>query len=131
MGSALAHRILAWDHIQHGEFDEASTELADAAALNQRDMWLRYYLSVLKYRVAQSKHVDIQGLPNMMLDLRAVLEWYPEMAGAYDLLCIARPEGQPHSKVRQRRAGHRRLLADSGRRVDPLCRRHNPQTPSR
>jgi len=93
IGSALAHRILAWDHIQHGEFDEASTELADAAALNQRDMWLRYYLSVLKYRVAQSKHVDIQGLPNMMLDLRAVLEWYPEMAGAYDLLGIARNEG--------------------------------------
>jgi tetratricopeptide (TPR) repeat protein len=93
IGSALAHRILAWDHIQHGEFEEASTELADAAALNQRDMWLRYYLSVLKYRIAQSKHVDIQGLPNMMLDLRAVLEWYPEMAGAYDLLGIARNEG--------------------------------------
>ena len=93
IGSALAHRILAWDHIQHGEFDEASSELADATALNQRDMWLRYYVSVLKYRVAQSKHTDIQGLPNMMLDLRAVLEWYPEMAGAYDLLGLARNEG--------------------------------------
>jgi tetratricopeptide (TPR) repeat protein len=93
MGSALAHRILAWDRIQHGEFDEASTELADATALNQRDMWLRYYLSVLKYRVAQYKHSDIQGLPNMMLDLRAVLEWYPEMADAYDLLALARNEG--------------------------------------
>ncbi len=93
IGSPLAHRILAWDHIQHGEFEEASTELADAAALNQRDMWLRYYLSVLKYRIAQSKHADIQGLPNMMLDLRAVLEWYPEMAGAYDLLAVARNEG--------------------------------------
>ena len=93
IGSALAHRILAWDHIQHGEFDEASTELADAAALNPRDMWLRYYVSVLKYRIAQSKHTDIQGLPNMMLDLRSVLEWYPEMAGAYDLLGIARNEG--------------------------------------
>jgi hypothetical protein len=93
IGSPLAHRILAWDHIEHNEFDEASTELADASALNQRDMWLRYYLSVLKYRVAQSKHADIQGLPNMMLDLRAVLEWYPEMAGAYDLLGVARNEG--------------------------------------
>jgi hypothetical protein len=93
IGTALAHRILAWDHIQHGEFEEASTELADAAALNQRDMWLRYYLSVLKYRVAQTKHTDIQGLPNMMLDLRAVLEWYPEMADAYDLLALARNEG--------------------------------------
>jgi tetratricopeptide (TPR) repeat protein len=93
IGSALAHRILAWDHIQHGEFEEASTELADAAALNPRDMWLRYYLSVLKYRVAQTNHSDIQGLPNMMLDLRAVLEWYPEMAAAYDLLALARNEG--------------------------------------
>ena len=93
IGSPLAHRILAWDHIQHGEFEEASTELADAAALNQRDMWLRYYLSVLKYRISQTKHTDIQGLPNMMLDLRAVLEWYPELAGAYDLLALARNEG--------------------------------------
>jgi hypothetical protein len=93
IGSPLAHRILAWDHIEHNEFDEASTELSDASALNQRDMWLRYYLSVLKYRVAQTKHADIQGLPNMMLDLRAVLEWYPEMAGAYDLLGVSRNEG--------------------------------------
>ena len=93
IGSPLAHRILAWDHIQHGEFDNATTEIADAIALNQRDMWLRYYMSVLKYRVAQAKHTDIQGLPNMMLELRAVLEWYPEMADAYDLLGVARNEG--------------------------------------
>jgi tetratricopeptide (TPR) repeat protein len=92
-GSPLAHRILVWDHIQHGEFDQALTEFADAAALNPRDMWLRYYRSVLKYRVAQASHADLQGLPNMMLDLRAVLEWYPEFADAYDLLAIARNEG--------------------------------------
>jgi tetratricopeptide (TPR) repeat protein len=93
VGSPLAHRILAWDHIQHGEFDEATTDLADATALDPRDMWLRYYLSVLKYRVAQAKHADMQGLPNMMIDLRAVLDWYPELAGAYDLLGVARNEG--------------------------------------
>ncbi len=93
IGSALAHRILAWDHIQHNEFDDAATELSDAAALNPRDMWLRYYSAILKYRIAQSKHADMQGLPNMMLDLRAVLEWYPEMANAYDLLALARNEG--------------------------------------
>lgn len=92
-GIALAHRLLAWDHMEHGEFDDAITELGDAAALNQRDMWVRYYLSVLKYRMAQAKHSDIQGLANMMLDLRAVLEWYPELAGAYDLLAMARNEG--------------------------------------
>jgi tetratricopeptide (TPR) repeat protein len=93
IGNALAHRILAWDHIEHGEFDDAILELGSAAALNQRDMWIRYYLSALKYRMAQAKHTDIQGLPNMMLDLKAVLEWYPELAGAYDLLALARNEG--------------------------------------
>jgi hypothetical protein len=29
----------------------------------------------------------------MMIDLRAVLDWYPEFAGAYDLLAVARNEG--------------------------------------
>jgi tetratricopeptide (TPR) repeat protein len=91
MGSALAHRILAWDHIQHGEFADATTELKDASALNPRDMWVRYYVSVLKYRGAQAG--EIQGLPNMMLDLRSVLEWYPELADAYDLLAVARNAG--------------------------------------
>jgi hypothetical protein len=92
-GNEIAHRVLAWDHIQRNEFDAASEELSDAAALNPRDMWIRYYLSVLKYRMSQAKHTDIPGLPNMMLDLRTVLEWYPEFADAYDLLAIARREG--------------------------------------
>ncbi len=93
IGNPLAHRILAWDHIQHGEFAEAASEIRDASALNPRDMWLRYYVSVLKYRSAQATHADIQGLPNMMLDLRSVLEWYPELADAYDLLAVARNTG--------------------------------------
>ena len=92
-GNELAHRVLAWDHIQHGEFDEAAEELGNAAALNQHDMWIRYYLSLLKYRIAQSKHLEIQGLANMMQDLRAVLDWYPEFADADDLLGVARTEG--------------------------------------
>jgi Flp pilus assembly protein TadD len=92
-GNEIAHRALAWDHIQRNEFEEATAELSDAAALNPRDMWIRYYLSVLKYRMAQAKHADIQGLANMMQDLRAVLEWYPEFAEAYDLMALARMEG--------------------------------------
>jgi len=92
-GNGTAHRILAWDHIQRGEFDAASEELNDAATLNPRDMWIRYYLSVMKYRISLSKHTDILGLPNMMLDLRTVLEWYPEFAEAYDLMATARREG--------------------------------------
>ena len=92
-GNEIAHRMLAFDHIQHGEFDQAAEELGNAAALDQRDMWVRYYLSFLKYRSAQSKHLEIQGLANMMQDLRAVLDWYPEFADAYDLLGVARMEG--------------------------------------
>ena len=92
-GNEIAHRALAWDHLQHGEFDATAEELGDAAALNQRDMWVRYYLAVLKYHIAQAHHSDIQGLPNMMQDLRAVLDWYPEFADAYDLMAIARKVG--------------------------------------
>jgi hypothetical protein len=93
VGNEIAHRALAWDHIERKEFDAAAEELADASALNPRDMWIRYYLSVLKYRVAQSKHAQIVGLPNMMQDLHAVLEWYPEFAEAYNLLAVAHIEG--------------------------------------
>jgi hypothetical protein len=93
IGNEIAHRALAWDHLQRNEFDLTAEELGDAAALNQRDMWLRYYLSVLKYRISLSKHTDIAGLPNMMQDLRGVLEWYPEFASAYDMMAIARMEG--------------------------------------
>src|ERR1700691_2540720 len=89
-GNEIAHRTLAWDHLQRGEFDATTEELGDAASLSQRDMWIRYYLSVLKYRVSRANHTDMQGLPNMMQDLRAVVEWYPQFADAYDLLAMAR-----------------------------------------
>jgi hypothetical protein len=92
-GNEIAHRSLAWDHLQRSEFDTATEELGDAAALNPGDLWIRYYLSVLKYKMSQAKHNDIQGLPNMLQDLRAVLDWYPEFANAYDLMAIARMEG--------------------------------------
>jgi len=93
IGNPLAHRFLAWDHIEHSEFEEAFNEISDAASLNPRDMWQRYYLSLAKYRMAQAKHADMMGLANMMLDLKAVLEWNPEMADAYDLLAVARNSG--------------------------------------
>jgi hypothetical protein len=93
VGNEIAHRALAWDHLEHGEFDTAAEELSNAAILDQRDMWIRYYLAVLKYRIAKAKHADIQGLPNMMQDLRAVLDWYPEFADAYDLMAMARKVG--------------------------------------
>ena len=93
VGNPVAHRFLIWDLIQHGQFSEAFSEVNDTASLNPRDVWLRYYLSVAKYRVAQARQTDIPGLANMMLDLKTVLEWNPEMADAYDLLAIARSSG--------------------------------------
>ncbi len=36
---------------------------------------------------------DMQGIANMMQDLRAVLDWYPELADAYNMLGVARIEG--------------------------------------
>jgi hypothetical protein len=92
-GNEIAHRALAWDHIQRGEFDAAAEELSDAAALNSHDTWIRYYLCVMKYRVSLAKHAEIQGLPNMLQELRAVLEWYPEFADAYDLMAVTRMQG--------------------------------------
>jgi hypothetical protein len=93
IGNPTAHRFLAWDAIEHDEFEEGFNEINDAASLNPRDMWLRYYLSAGKYRVARARHTDMMGLANMMLDLKAVLEWNPQMANAYDLLAVARNSG--------------------------------------
>jgi len=36
IGDALAHRLLAWDYIQRGEFQDAFREIGDAATLNPR-----------------------------------------------------------------------------------------------
>ena len=108
-GNALAHRILAWDHIEHGKFEPAVAELGDAAILNERDTWIRYYLSVLKYRMAHAAHADIQGLANMMQDLRTVIEWYPEFADAYDLMAVARMEGGSSSAAMQAERAAMRL----------------------
>jgi Flp pilus assembly protein TadD len=89
----LAHRALAWAFIEEKNFESAVEELGNAAELNQHDPWVRYYLSVLKYRIAQTNHQSIHGLANMMQDLRAVLDWYPEFAEAYNMLAMARVEG--------------------------------------
>ena len=88
-----ARRALAWDHITQQKFDDASDELERASELDPRDPWIWYYRSVLKYRQAEATHHEMQGLANMMQDLRAVLDWYPEFAEAYNMLGMARVEG--------------------------------------
>lgn len=88
-----ARRAIAWDHISQKKFDQAVDELDRATALNPRDPWTWYYRAVLKYRQAEETHREMQGLANMMQDLRAVLDWYPEFAEAYNMLGMARVEG--------------------------------------
>lgn len=89
----IAHRTLARLHIDGKEFPQAAEELGNAAALDPRDTWIRYYLSLLKYRTSQVNHEEIQGLANMMVDLKATIDWYPEFAEAYNMLAMARTEG--------------------------------------
>jgi tetratricopeptide (TPR) repeat protein len=88
-----AHRSLARDHIQQKQFDAAAEDLKTAEELNARDPWIWYYRSVMKYRKAQITHQEILGLANMLQDLRSVLDWYPDMADAYNMLGMARVEG--------------------------------------
>jgi tetratricopeptide (TPR) repeat protein len=88
-----AHRGLAWDDIHEKKFDAAADELEKATDLNPRDPWIWYYRSVLKYRKAQATRQEMQGLANMMQDLRALADWYPELADAYNMLGMARVEG--------------------------------------
>ncbi len=88
-----ARRGLAWEDIRQKRFDAAADELDKATELNPRDPWIWYYRSALKYRKAQATRQEMQGLANMMQDLRAVADWYPELADAYNMLGMARVEG--------------------------------------
>ncbi|MGP0099808.1 MAG: tetratricopeptide repeat protein [Terriglobales bacterium] len=89
----MARRALAWDDIHQKRFDAAAEDLDKATDLNSRDPWIWYYRSVMKYRKAQVTGQEMQGLANMMQDLRAVTDWNPEMADAYNMLGLARVEG--------------------------------------
>jgi tetratricopeptide (TPR) repeat protein len=91
--NAIAHRALAWMHLQSKEYDAATEELSSALELDGEDPWVRYYLALVKYHAAESSGHPFQGLSNMMQDLRAVLDWNPEMAEAYSMLAMARVEG--------------------------------------
>ena len=91
----MRRRIAGWrrEYLRQNKFDLAADELDKAAELNPRDPWIWYYRSALKYQKAQATRQDMQGLANMMQDLRAVTDWYPELADAYNMLGMARVEG--------------------------------------
>jgi tetratricopeptide (TPR) repeat protein len=89
----IAHRALAWVHLDKKEFSQVAEELGNAAALDPHDVWNRYYLALLKYRTAQTNHEEISGLANMMIDLKVAIDWYPDLAEAFNMLALARMEG--------------------------------------
>jgi tetratricopeptide (TPR) repeat protein len=91
--NAIAHRALAWVHLDQKEFSQVAEELGNAAALDPHDTWNRYYLALLKYRTAQTNHEEISGLANMMIDLKVAIDWYPDLAEAFNMLAMARIEG--------------------------------------
>jgi thioredoxin-like negative regulator of GroEL len=91
--NAVAHRALAWDHVEKKEFDAATEELDKATELDDRDPWLHYYKALVKYRQREGTGESFRGLANMIQDLRAVLDWDPDFAEAYNLLAMARLEG--------------------------------------
>ena len=92
MDNVVARRSLAWTHIEKKEFDRAVEELSKAGELNPKDPWLHYYLALVRYHLAQTGQAT-GGLPNMMQDLRQVLDWDPEFAQARAMLAMAQLEG--------------------------------------
>ena len=91
--NVVARRGLAWAHLEKKEFDSAIEELNKGAELNSKDPWLHFYLALVRLRAAQSSRTSIRGLPNMMQDLHAVLDWDPEFAEARSMLAMAQLDG--------------------------------------
>jgi tetratricopeptide (TPR) repeat protein len=88
-----AYRALAWAEMEKKEFDHAADELDKASELNERDPWVHYYKALVKFRQHEGTGEPYHGLANMIQDLRAVLDWDPDFAEAYNLLALARLEG--------------------------------------
>jgi tetratricopeptide (TPR) repeat protein len=110
-----ARRGLAADDIRQKKFDAAADQLEQSAELNPRDPWLWYYRSAMKYQKAQATRQEMQGLANMMQDLRAVADWYPELADAYNMLGVARIEGGGFNSALE---AQRQAIALSPRNVE-------------
>jgi tetratricopeptide (TPR) repeat protein len=110
-----AHRGLARDDLRQKKFDAADNELEKATELNPRDPWIWYYRAAVKYQKAQATRQEMQGLANMMQDLRSVTDWYPELADAYNMLGVARVEG---GGINSALEAERRAIALAPRNVE-------------
>ncbi len=91
--SAIIHRAKAWVLFQQNKPDDAVEELKTALELSEGDPWTHYYMARWKYRSALESGRDFPGLANMLIDLRIVIDWYPDFAEAHNMLAMGRVEG--------------------------------------
>jgi tetratricopeptide (TPR) repeat protein len=91
--NAIAHRGLAWIHLERKEFTAAHEELARAMELDSLDPWVRYYSALVKFKAAEITRKPIQGVSNMIQDLVAVVDWNPDFAEAHNMLALGRLAG--------------------------------------
>jgi len=91
--NVVARRGLAWAYMQKKDFTRAVEELSKGAELAPKDPWLHYYSALVRRAQAQAGEQGTEALPNMMQDLRLVLNWDPEFAEARSMLAMAQLEG--------------------------------------
>lgn len=107
--TASEHRVLGWIAMDTKQWDTAFSELGRAIELSGNDNWARYYLVETKFREAEATNREIKGLANALLDLRVVIDWYPEFAEAHNLLGLGRVEGGGITSAVQAEQGAIRL----------------------
>lgn len=89
----IEHHALGWVYLEQDKASDAVEEFQKAFELDLHDPWSHYYMARMKYRAAVESGQPFQGLASMLLDLRAVIDWYPDYAEAYNMLGMARAEG--------------------------------------
>jgi tetratricopeptide (TPR) repeat protein len=88
----VAHRALAFAHVQKNETNEAFRELNEALRFQPNEPWSRFDLALAAYHSGENG-ARIQGLANTMESLHIVLTEYPDFAEAYNILGWARLQG--------------------------------------
>ncbi len=79
--------------MEKNDFEAANTDLAQASQLDPKDPWVHYYLALSRNSEAHHSGEAVRGLSNIMQDLRAVTDWNPEFAEAYNMMAMARFDG--------------------------------------
>ena len=90
--TAVAHRALAWAHVQKGETEKAFEELSTALEMGPSDPWVRFGMAEASYHSGE-KGAKVQGLANTIHSLQLVINEFPDLAEAYALLGWARLVG--------------------------------------